>query len=632
MKYNIILFLSLFFIAVPLAFSKTWTLSDSNLQVDFDDQTALIKVSDRRCDKVWEQVPFDQETLVKKVEQKGNALIVTFVKPFIFKAILSLTETSDLDVRIVANEKLPLKEFSFPSAFKSPDKNHSLLLTNSEGILLPVDDTEYPLASERIYYCGGGLVMSWLGIMDNQSKTGYMAILKTPHDADLRTFRQNGQIMFKPLWLPSLTKFGYERKVSYSFFDKGGYVAQAKKYREHIWKENKVITLKEHLKNTPTLDKIMGAVHMYVWNDAREVSIAKEMKSSGIDKAFILWDANHVPYPEIGYDTKLKELGYATGFYDIYTDLHPRDTAIYTEPYEFRFRPAYPGLLSDLALRAIDGKTLVNAHGATSCPRSILPQMTTRMDAMLKEYPHDGFFLDVWAAGGLFECYSSKHPLTRQRFAKEVNKNHKIVADRFNRYLGGEWGADYLIPNIVFAHGMMTLHRTWWGTGIERKGTIHYAGDWNNNASPSAMVGTRTANNAYLKYSINEYNRVPLYQLVYHNAIVSSWRWDDANNHAPELWWKKDLFNVLYGTVPMWSLDRNRWNEFKQTFIDSYKAICPWLQQIGYDELVSHRFITENHKIQESVFSSGKKVIVNFGDEDFEFDGKKIKAKGFLIN
>jgi len=141
---------------------------------------------------------------------------------------------------------------------------------------------------------------------------------------------------------------------------------------------------------------------------------------------------------------------------------------------------------------------------------------------------------------------------------------------------------------------------------------------------------TRVANDIYQKYSINEYTRVPLYELVYHDAVVTSWRWEDGNHHTTEICWKKDLFNMLYGSAPLWNLDRECWNEYKYTFIESYKNVCPWLQQIETDELISHRFVTANHKVQESVFSSGKKIIVNFGDSDFLYEGKSIVAKGFL--
>jgi hypothetical protein len=114
-------------------------------------------------------------------------------------------------------------------------------------------------------------------------------------------------------------------------------------------------------------------------------------------------------------------------------------------------------------------------------------------------------------------------------------------------------------------------------------------GAWDNPSRPSIMVGEYVADPYYHKWAINEKIRVPLYQLVYHDAIVNTWRWDDASHHMPEIWWKKDLFDILYGTAPVWCLDRPRWEKFRETFIESYRNIGPWLEQIGYDEMVSHR-------------------------------------------
>ena len=518
---------------------------------------------------------------------------------------------------------------------KTPDKNHYLLETDGEGLLLPADDQQYPLGNGITYFCGGGLSMAWMGVVDTNFETGYMAILETPYDAALRTKRENGLVTFSPVWLPSMEKFGYERKITYHFFDKGGYVAQCKKYREYIWKKNQVISLKEKQKRFPALDKMIGGVHIYVWDKARKVEFAKELKSSGIEKALILWDANHTPYPEIGFDNQLKELGFATGGYELFTDLKTRDTASYkidmNGPMRFA-HTVYPGKFNELAARKSDGKTYFNQFGHTTCPEAIRPEIYRKVDAKLKEFPHETFFLDVYQANGLFECYSKDHPLTRQQFAEAVVKNHQIMEDKYNQYLGGEWGAEYVNANVAYVHGMMTLQRTWWGSGIEKKGTIYYTGDWKSNPRPTQMVGTRVANDTYLKYSINEYTRVPLYELVYHDAVVTSWRWEDGNHHTPEIWWKKDLFNMLYGNAPLWNLDRERWEEYKYSFIESYKQVCPWLQQIGYDELVSHRFITEDHKVQESVFSSGKRIVVNFGDIDYMFENQIIKAKSYILN
>jgi hypothetical protein len=631
-KYSLVIFFALLSIG---AHSKVWTLSDALLEISFNDQNAAITVKDKRCNKSWNQESLGNTFIVKETVQNGNSLTVNFTGKYSFEATISLLPTSALEYTISAKETMKFEEFAFPSGFITPNKDHYLLETDGEGLLLPVDDQEYPLGNGITYFCGGGLSMAWMGLTDKNFETGYMAILETPYDAALRTKRENGLITFSPVWLSSMGEFGYTRKVTYHFFDKGGYVAQTKKYREFIWRKNSVISLKEKLKRFPAMDKMIGSVHIYVWDKARDIDFAKELKSSGIEKALILWDANHTPYPETGYDNQLKELGYATGGYELFTDLKLRDTATYEVDRNgsMRFAHAvYPGKFNQLAARNSHGETYFNQFGHTTCPLAIRPEIYRKVEAKLKEFPHETYFLDVYQANGLFECYSKEHRLTREQFAQEVIKNHQLMEDKYNQYLGGEWGAEYVNTYIAYAHGMMTLQRTWWGSGIEKKGTIYYTGDWRSNPRPTQMVGTRVANNKYLKYSINEYTRVPLYELVYHDAVVTTWRWEDGNHHTPEIWWKKDLFNMLYGTAPLWSIDRERWEEYKYTFIDSYKNICPWLQQIACDELVSHRFVTEDHKIQESVFSSGKKIVVNFGDGDRVIDNIIINAKGYIVN
>ncbi|MBC7889654.1 MAG: hypothetical protein H7Z13_17400 [Ferruginibacter sp.] len=616
------------------AYSKVWTISNASLEIQFNDKTALLTVRDKRCNKLWQQLAYKDQLNVGSVTQKGSSLIVGFTGKYVIEVNFTLTATSVLEVSLTGNGQMPFEDLAFPSAFAAPNKNHYVLMTDAEGLLLPVDDKAYTMNNERIFYCGGGMVMPWMGVTDDQFKTGYMAILETPYDATFRTKRENGFVIFEPVWYPTKGNFGYTRKLSYHFFDKGGYTAQCKTYRKYAWKKNKVITLKEKQNRFPAIEKMIGSPHIYVWDNAREVNFAKEMKSAGIGKAFILWDANHVPYPETGYDIRLKEIGYASGVYELFSDLKLPDTIMrnFDETGPMRFsRTSYPGLFNQLVTRAKTGKTYSNQFGHTSCPSVIRPEMTKRIERELKEFPHESYFLDVYQANGLFECYSTEHPLTRQQFAEEIVKNFKFIEDKYNTYQGGEWGADFTGSSSIYNHGMMTLQGPLWSGNPKNRATIYAAGDWSNNARPSAMIGTRVAHNKYLKYGVSEYLRVPLFELIYHDAIVSSWRWEDGNQSAPEIWWKKDLFNILYGTAPLWSLDRSLWEKYKNTFIESYHNVCPWLQQIGYDELISHRFVTADHKVQETVFSSGKKAVVNFGDEDYTYGDKILQAKGFLL-
>src|SRR5208337_2222868 len=113
----------------------------------------------------------------------------------------------------------------------------------------------------------------------------------------------------------------------------------------------------------------------------------------------------------------------------------------------------------------------------------------------------------------------------------------------------------------------------------------------------------------------------------YHDCVVAQWYWGDYNNKLPALWAKRDLFNQLYGTPPMYMFDKERWNSQKERFVASYRAICPLVRKVGYDEMLSHEFLTPDHTVQRTVFASGVQVTVNFGEKPYRLsDGQEVQA------
>jgi uncharacterized protein YxeA len=101
-------------------YSKVWKISDSKLEVRFDDQTGLLSVTDKRCNKVWEQSTVSEQFTITGVSQKGNSLNVGFSGKYAFEANFTLNESSALQVSLTADSKLPINELTFPSSFKTP--------------------------------------------------------------------------------------------------------------------------------------------------------------------------------------------------------------------------------------------------------------------------------------------------------------------------------------------------------------------------------------------------------------------------------------------------------------------------------------------------------------------------------
>ena len=135
------------------------------------------------------------------------------------------------------------------------------------------------------------------------------------------------------------------------------------------------------------------------------------------------------------------------------------------------------------------------------------------------------------------------------------------------------------------------------------------------------------------RYQVGEAYRLPLWELVYHDCVVAQWYWGDYNNKLPKVWRKRDLFNALYGTPPMYLFDGKQWAEKKSEFAASYKVAEPVSRSTGYSEMTDHRMLTSDRSVQQSVFANGVTVTVNFGAAPYTMaDGRTVAPMDLIVN
>ena len=64
----------------------------------------------------------------------------------------------------------------------------------------------------------------------------------------------------------------------------------------------------------------------------------------------------------------------------------------------------------------------------------------------------------------------------------------------------------------------------------------------------------------------------------------------------------------------MFVFDRARWQKDKAHFLRTYQTVCPVARRLGNDEMLSHQFLTADHAVQQTRWSSGTCITVNFGE------------------
>ena len=135
------------------------------------------------------------------------------------------------------------------------------------------------------------------------------------------------------------------------------------------------------------------------------------------------------------------------------------------------------------------------------------------------------------------------------------------------------------------------------------------------------------------RFQVGQKYRLPLWELVYHDCVVAQWYWGDYNNKLPAIWDKRDLFNMLYGTPPMFMFNNQIWKKNKARFVESYKNVCTIARAVGYAEMTDHRFLTYDRNVQQTKFANGVSVTVNFSEKVYRLtDGKEIQPMGYDVS
>ncbi|MDD4101803.1 MAG: glycoside hydrolase, partial [Kiritimatiellae bacterium] len=208
-----------------------------------------------------------------------------------------------------------------------------------------------------------------------------------------------------------------------------------------------------------------------------------------------------------------------------------------------------------------------------------------------------------------FECYHPDHPMTRSQSRHYKMELLKLVSEEFGMVCGSETGHEAAVPYCDYFEGMLSL------------GPYRVP----DSGRDMLRVWDEVPENLG-KYQVGEAYRLPLWELVYHDCVVAQWYWGDYNNKLPAVWRKRDLFNALYGTPPMYMFTLRGWREQKERFVESYKTAATVAHLTGYHEMVDHRMLTSDRSVQQTFFANGVRVTVNFGDKPYAAEGGKILA------
>ena len=589
------------------------TIENKALRVTLDADAGNLTVLDKRCGALWRQASL--EGLAPKftsVTSSRNAIGFRLECGWSADATVGydcrlrlVGDEPDLRLTAAAAPDLAMPGNSrFLAGFALEKGDMALAVADySNGHLYPMDAEGIPCG----WLDGDRLDLPVLGICDLATGAACAMILETPEDAIVETrIRAVGS---RRLQVPSLQfrpvmgAFGYPRSLLFRFAPKGGYVAVAKAYRSYAGQRGLLATLASKAKRNPNVAKLFGAPD--VWGDASE-AFASAAHALGVRKMLI-----HGRSDAAGM-RRINALGYVTSEYDNYTDVLPSGPGVPVDSSHDRV-PESVTLRSDgtrmPAWLTFDKKTQYMKR----CPALWTAAASSVIPDVLKRHPYLGRFIDVTTAEALYECYDPAHRIDRRGKQKAGADLLDYVRSR-GLVVGGEHGIWWGVPHQDYIEGMMSSYQFSWPAGhLIHPKTKHdgFTDPWGGKTPSWSEYATR---------GIGHETRIPLWELVFHDCVVSTWYWGDATDWlleaAPETLPRKDLFNIVYGTMPMlWADAAGSWLRDRPAFLRTCRTTCKVHEAVATSELVSHTWLTPDRSVQRSGFANGVVATGNFGPE-----------------
>lgn len=616
------------------------TLSNAHLTVEIDQSSGALTVVDRASNRTWGPDPWNAAAGLLEAVHAGStrwhnlsdAASVQVTKPdprtarIVFDNLNAAggsspawkvtteiglaPDAAEVTVRVVGVELPPgatARRMYYPLrpfALRTDVDRGAAVIPYWQGVIIPSyifpmnggkfcmwDDAQHGSGAmgELRYYNWDGLVMPWFGVHDD--KSAVMAVV--PYDGSVgmqwianynhyqeeanRQHRRSTYpriLTLTPVW--HLASHKPETALTYHVLPGGSHVTMAKRYRQIAAANGLHVSLSEKAKRNPDVNKLKGALYTGIYGgyphyvnlegmaftfDDLERIVTDMHDNLSVERAFIhAWGtfSNYAPvmWPiseELGGQARLEQVvDRIKGYGWLYSSYHSFVSLLDHDP-DFNIDLAPKDAQARPVLRG-RWKAVDERHWA-DLAEATLP----------KEIDAIGQNADV----------------TDIAFTGWVDEGGHRLADYLastGLVLGTERGNEWLVPQYHVFEGMVAAYR------------------------PQPIV----------RYS----HWAPLFNLVYHDAIVNYGKIQDPNHlvhSGAGDYYVKTLRAMLHGDGPMLFFAPYEYEGVRPYVKFAAEFLGPLHESIAFEELEDHRFLSPDFLLQSSRFAGGTQITVNLG-------------------
>ncbi|HEY2711363.1 MAG TPA: glycoside hydrolase [Chthoniobacterales bacterium] len=425
-------------------------------------------------------------------------------------------------------------------------------------------------------------------------------------------------------------------EIQYSFYDTGGYVGLAKAYRDYFI--NNIAApqkLADKADGDARFSFLQDGTYAYFWDDTGDDfdDLLTEMETAGLDRVIAMLNVkDREDEVTTSESQSIADHGWLSGLYrqptpnldHICSSINnwvvklltgEKTEADLAYPVSHNWDSLYT---PDIVDQWTNGNTLTDPG---------LPYFTTKWGADINVIYHDT--LPQQTAPVILDPPGLQSIQEEQAGRLDVlDETHSYTdtahANGFVSGSGEGVSAWWTIPHLDYWEGGM--EESTYGDINRSPITQHAdgAGEFVDDCYPLTSPCSSEDPDSWSTQEaacLDEQHRIPLLALQWHDYVAETWNWRNSTFVVSSLSWKKDLFNILYGGMPMWHVNADLWAAHSAEYIASYFKLLPVRRANGSAEMIDHHWVNDDpaEEVQYTDWDSGKRVIVNFSGEDIVY-------------
>ena len=579
--------------------------------------------------------------LKKSFTYTADSIITTlsgymaFGKMYDFKIILTakITGNDTCKFSIKAENEIgyDIQAVYFPAPFNSKKRGKYAYHIDPmrQGFILP-DGYKNNFISTFAYTkylrklnTGDAYLPLWGRVCDGHT---FSAIIETPYDACMfSSFGRHKAFVNSVHFSSSLGKLSYERKIRFTFHEKGDYNTVAKDYRNYLIETNQFVTLDDKIRKNPNIKNIIGApvLHHKIYSKINEKSKfydkngineilyatfyerAKQLekfKELGLERLYIHTDG----WGKNGYDNDhpyiLPPCEAAGGYAGLKTLADTSRKLGYVFALHDQYRDYYyssPVFDESKAVTKIDGShpycSIWDGGEHTFLCSSFAIDYVKRTYDELAKHNIDvqGAYLDVFSIMQGDECFNESHKISREESIETRAKCFDYLNEK-GFVMSSEEPGFALTNHIALVH-----HGPFHARPLE-------------NGEPVGIP-------------------IPFQNLVFHDCLIVPW--NRFNNWGIPKGEDGDVYCALCAGMPylhpfgtgMSKIGTDNRTADTEILSDNdlikefsrIKPLCDLQSRLYNKEMVKHEFIG-SYKIQKTTYSDGTTITIDLNNNTYK--------------